>query len=466
MQLLRRRIKDKKILSLIWEFLWAGIMEEGTFRHTVLGTPQGGIVSPLLANIYLHELDRYMERYTELSHWERQNRRRRGLANFLYARYADDFVGLCDGTKEQAEAMREELYKFLKADLKLELSMEKTKVTHIHDGFEFLVFTIDRQITGTGKWAPRIRIPERAMGKVRQKVRAALSPNTHGDSVRAKIMGLNRIIGGWCRYYQTTASPSICFGKLHNEVFWIMAHWLGRKYQMSILKVLRTYWRQHPFRTETTALRMPSEYKAKRHRLRAITNPYTSGVTTTHRESLDLLDEEWIGTEERKGIKDRNEVVYQRDGGICGVCGGLVPWKEAELDHKIPRHRFKPLEQGDDLENLWILHRLPCHQEKTTRDLQRVSHVGESRMHGSNGGDGETGPRAPRPVPTHLRPLHPPGGNAAHHGLSGATGEGPLRRLFQFCRLAGGGSHGDRQGPGDRTAGQRGAGVQYAQTRR
>ena len=140
MRLVQQRIRDKRILSLIWKFLRAEIMEQGTTRHSMLGTPQGGIVSPLLANIYLHELDRHMERYTELPELERQRRKRQKLANFLYVRYADDFVVLCDGTKEQAEAMRQELYKFLKSELMLELSLEKTKVTHASDGFEFLGF--------------------------------------------------------------------------------------------------------------------------------------------------------------------------------------------------------------------------------------------------------------------------------------------------------------------------------------
>ena len=74
----------------------------------------------------------------------------------------------------------------------------------------------------------------RAMEKVRGKIRAALSPKTHEDSVRSKILGLNRIIGGWCRYYQTSSSPSYYFGRLSHESFELMAHWLGRKYQMSI----------------------------------------------------------------------------------------------------------------------------------------------------------------------------------------------------------------------------------------
>jgi retron-type reverse transcriptase len=111
------------------------------------------------------DLDRYRERYTELSDWERQKRQRHKEANYLYVRYADDGVVLCDGTKEQAEARRQELLEFLKAELELELSLKKTKVTHIHEGFEFLGFLIDRRVGATGKWVPRIRMPMRAMTK-------------------------------------------------------------------------------------------------------------------------------------------------------------------------------------------------------------------------------------------------------------------------------------------------------------
>ena len=291
------------------------------------------------------------------------------MANFLYVRYADDFVVLCDGTKEQAETMRRELHEFLKSELMLELSLEKMKVTHASEGFEFLGFLIDRNIVGSGRWAPRIRIPMRAMEKVRAKIRAALAPKTHEDSVRLKILGLNRIIGGWCRYDQTTSGPRFYFGKLSHESFELMAHWLGRKYQMSIPRVMRTFRKGNTLGTGSLTLEMADGFKAKRQRLRVIQNPYTS-ETLIQRENLDPLDEEWKGTEERKGTQDYKEVVSQRDAGICGICGNFVPWDEAEMDHKIPRHRFKPLESGDTLENLWILHREPCPSFKTKRDLQ------------------------------------------------------------------------------------------------
>ena len=88
-----------------------------------------------------------------------------------------------------------------------------------------------------------------------------------------------------------------------------------------------------------------------------------------------MLEEEWLGTEGRKGNSDLREVVYQRDAGICGVCGNFVPRSEAIMDHKIPRYRFKPAKSGDTLENLWLLHREPCHRLKTKTDLQRGGRV-------------------------------------------------------------------------------------------
>jgi RNA-directed DNA polymerase len=131
MKLLGRRIADTKLLQLIWTFLRSGVMERKLFKDTNLGTPQGGIISPLLANVYLHELDTYMERYTALPSKEKTVRRSQGLANFVYVRYADDFVVLCNGTRVQAEQIRDELQQFLAESLHLTLSMEKTKVTHL-----------------------------------------------------------------------------------------------------------------------------------------------------------------------------------------------------------------------------------------------------------------------------------------------------------------------------------------------
>jgi group II intron reverse transcriptase/maturase len=370
MQLLRKRIKDQKMLDLIWKFLRAGVMERGKVRHTVVGTPQGGIASPLLANIYLHELDIYVEQYTNRSrksYWKRK-----GYANFLYVRYCDDFVVLCDGNKQQAEAMKQELTTFLAEHLKLDLSQEKTKVTHVNDGFEFLGYLIERGIGTSGKLAPRIRIPKSALDKAVFKVEGMLSGSTD-DSVKTKIQALNRFIRGWCHYYQMTSSPSVMFKQLEHKLFWSMGHWLGKKYKLSMPKVRKKFGAGNTFGTATVTLLQPSQFKAKWHKARVIPNPYLSPTPQIERENFFDLEKTWTGREERPGTADLKEGVYRRDSGKCGRCGLDVPWTQAHLDHIKPRATFKDKAQADVEENLWILHDIPCHREKTKQDLQAVA---------------------------------------------------------------------------------------------
>jgi group II intron reverse transcriptase/maturase len=159
---IKKRVADRNIRELLWQFLRAGVMYRGNLSETLTGTPQGGIISPLLANIYLHELDRYMEsNYLNLPERERRKRREKGKANFLYVRYADDFVVLCNGTKAQALAMKEELKTFLD-HMGLELSEEKTKVTHITEGFDFLGYRVIRCIGTKGTMIPKVLIPEKS----------------------------------------------------------------------------------------------------------------------------------------------------------------------------------------------------------------------------------------------------------------------------------------------------------------
>ncbi|MGI0015701.1 MAG: group II intron reverse transcriptase/maturase, partial [Nitrososphaera sp.] len=213
LRFLKRRIKDKKLLKLVWKFLRSGVMEEGSLRNTTIGTPQGGIISPLLANIYLNEFDRYMERTTKRSSWKRNDNRKKGIANFQYTRYADDFVVLCSGTKSQAEVMKQEISEFLATELKLELAWDKTKVPHIQDGFRFLGFHLSGGIGSSGQVIVRLRIPEEAVKKAMQKTDVLLKAQTD-MSVNAKIQALHSIIRGWCQYYQYATVPIFMFKKL------------------------------------------------------------------------------------------------------------------------------------------------------------------------------------------------------------------------------------------------------------
>ncbi|WP_152054433.1 group II intron reverse transcriptase/maturase, partial [Tautonia marina] len=200
--LLRRRIRDKKLLRLVWRFLRAGVMEGSLFAATQEGTPQGGIISPLLANVYLHKLDRYLERRTRLPRAVRQQRRREGRANFVHIRDADDFVVMCNGTRAQAEAMKRDLQEFLSSELKLELSEEKTRITHVNDGFRFLGFDIRREMTGTRVRLPKLLIPDDSVREFRAKVLAITARSTCNQSIVAKLGALNSYLRGWGNHYR------------------------------------------------------------------------------------------------------------------------------------------------------------------------------------------------------------------------------------------------------------------------
>jgi group II intron reverse transcriptase/maturase len=373
-KLLQRRVKDEKLISLLWKFLRAGVMEKKLFRDIQTGVPQGGIISPLLSNIYLHELDKYMERYTGLSRKEKTQRRSKGQANFVYVRYCDDFVVLCNGTKGQAEAMKQELHEFLHTHLKLTLSMEKTRVTHLNDGFTFLGFRLQRRLGHKGL-TTKVTIPQEAVRHCLEKIRAATAASTHQDSVATKILALNRIIGGWCRYYQYTSRASKQFSKLDHTVFWWMAHWLGRKFQLSMPQVMKRYRQGNTFVWAHSRLTKAGELKITRYSKRFLQpNPYTTQTRIIQREDLPT-ETYWTGYETRPGTADLRPRILERDGYTCQQCGisGLT-LHTSQMDHKRPVRRFKLPVNANVPENLWTLC-ISCHQEKTKADRQVESLV-------------------------------------------------------------------------------------------
>jgi len=378
LKLLRRRVQDERLLDLIWKFLRAGVMERKLFKETTLGTPQGGIVSPLLANVYLHELDKYMERYTGLSASQKARRRWQGQANYAYARYADDFVILCNGTKDQALALREDVRQFLTSSLHLTLSMEKTKVTHLNDGFDFLGFHLQRA-RGQQGLVTKFTISAKAKERHRGILRAATAPSSHQDSLATKIPALNRIICGWCRYFQYTSKAQSQFARLDHETFWLVAHWLGRKHRLAMPAVLARYYSKGRGSTLTLGegkvwLLKHTSTKARRYRGSPFKpNPYTTQEVTIQREELPD-DHPWLGTEARPGMTDLRPRVLERDGYRCALCQEPVTNVTAQVDHLRPMSSFKRPVDANHLDNLQTLC-VSCHAWKTEYDRQR-----ESRM--------------------------------------------------------------------------------------
>jgi RNA-directed DNA polymerase len=372
LRILRRRLADKCLLTIIWKFLRAGVMEKKLFRATTQGTPQGGIVSPLLANVYLHELDTYMESWTQRPAWEKTTRRQKGNGNLIYVRYADDFVVLWNGRKQGAEDLKVHLRQFLQEQLQLVLSDEKTRVTHLNDGFEFLGYRIQRQMGHRGR-ATKLLIPQSAMDRVRLKLRWATSPSQHLHSVNAKIMALNQIIAGWCAYYQYTSRASTIFARIDPAAFWYFAHWLGRKYRCSIPEVLKRFGSPRLKTPEKELIRGAERFPTKRYRKRfRKPNPYTTQEVRV-REDLPR-DQRWLGHERRPGMADLRPYILDRDDYHCLQCGAQVTPATAEVDHIRPVRRFKRPIEANTPGNLQTLC-IPCHRKKTRGDLQRESLV-------------------------------------------------------------------------------------------
>ena len=376
----KKRVADRNIRDLLWKFLRAGVMYQEKEAATLTGTPQGGIVSPLLANIYLHELDRYMEsNYLNLDSHARARRRKQGKGNFLYVRYADDFVVLCNGTKAEALAMKEELKGFL-SSMGLTLSEEKTRITHITEGFTFLGYKVIREIGTRGKMVHKVEIPEKAIKRFRHKVREITAPRTSHEATNAKIMAVNALTRGWCQYYRITSSPSLIFGQLRPEVYWGMAHWLGRKYKDNMPGILQRFQKGETLGTKTRTLTLPSEYKAKKRLIKTWHNPYTATEEAEaekvrlKRESLFSYDTLWTGHGDRQEGMDIRDEVLLRDGPTCRACGQTFHVSEVQVDHKIPRTRFKNPTDADRLANLQVLC-TECHRAKTKSDLKVLSRM-------------------------------------------------------------------------------------------
>ena len=231
MGLMRNRIKDKRVLGLVKAFLASGVLsEDGVGRDTVTGTPQGGILSPMLANIALSVLDEHFTSKWEAlePYWKRQKHRRLGGAVGRLVRYADDFVVLVAGAKEDAEALRSEVSEVISA-VGLRLSEEKTKVCHIDEGFDFLGFRIQRRRKrGTDKRYVYTYPSAKALAAIKDKVRDLTRREKH-RSLSDLLRMLNPVLRGWCNYFRYGVSKRT-FSYVDHFAFWRIVGWLRKRH--------------------------------------------------------------------------------------------------------------------------------------------------------------------------------------------------------------------------------------------
>jgi RNA-directed DNA polymerase len=242
MDRVRDRIGDKRVLRLVKAFLKAGVLsEDGVERDTVTGTPQGGILSPLLANVALSVLDEHFvgvwEKVMSPS-WRREARRRKGLANYRLVRYADDWVLMVAGDRADAERLRSEAATVL-STMGLRLSEEKTRITHIDEGFDFLGMRIQRHQRRGSKRRFVYTYPTRAaLASVKAKVKTIASRRSTYQSLAVLIHRLNPVLRGWVNYHRHGAS-SKTFAYLGTYTWRRVWLWLRTKHRKVSTKDLR-----------------------------------------------------------------------------------------------------------------------------------------------------------------------------------------------------------------------------------
>jgi group II intron reverse transcriptase/maturase len=188
MSLVERRISDRRVLKLIRQWLTGGVVEEGCWQPTEIGSPQGGVISPLLANIYLHVIDMYWtERYASLGQ--------------LF-RYADDFVVICR-TKQQAQQALQAIQQVVQK-LKLQLHPTKTRLVDMgQEGFDFLGFHFHKmKAKKTNKLLPYMWPSQKAMQTIRSELHELTSRKKLAEGLDAILQQLTPVIRGWRNYFQ------------------------------------------------------------------------------------------------------------------------------------------------------------------------------------------------------------------------------------------------------------------------
>jgi RNA-directed DNA polymerase len=295
---LRKRIKDERFIALVCQMLKAGVLEEGHVLPTYSGTPQGGLASPILSNIVLHELDSWLE-----DHWQANPppltakqqqarthpeyaRHKRNLVRWRaqlhgripmgrqtpeglrakiqhalaarkripsvtsrrlisYCRYADDYVVvLCQHTKAEAQHLKTAMAQWLQEHLGLTQHSEKTRLTHWDDRFRFLGYDLRGQRNPNRTRWLRLSIPPEKEREVKAKVKR-LCGYTQIPALDL-FMSVNALMRGWANYFRYANNATNRFLYLTGVVYWLTAHYLGRKYRCSIKRLMRTRYGVDP----------------------------------------------------------------------------------------------------------------------------------------------------------------------------------------------------------------------------
>lgn len=358
---LLRHVHMNKVVLRKW--LKSGVIDKGQLRRTEEGTPQGGIISPLLANITLNGLEAGLQRFL---------RDTLGIAKAKnvkvnLVRYADDFVVTSDSQELLVTTVQPWIEEFLR-ERGLELSKEKTRIVHIDDGFDFLGWTF-RKFKGKLLIKPSRKNVQAFYGKVKEVIARSLSVPT-----ARLIQRLNPVLYGWARYHQGVVAKAT-FSKLDQLIYWRLMRWGRRRHPRKTSKqVYDRYWKTVGVRREFVGrdvdrwgdpvqvrLCQMADTKIVRHiKIKGDYNPF---------------DPAWEAYGERLHVDRMAKVIWDAErlklwlgqSGRCALCQQEIDVAEEGWDdhHIVPI----PLGGSNALSNRVLLHPV-CHSRVHTLGLE------------------------------------------------------------------------------------------------
>jgi len=359
---LREKVMDNRFLALITRLLKAGVSIDGVVHPTEKGVPQGGVVSPLLSNVVLNKLDWFLHRQGRHG-LESGYAWKAGRPNVRFIRYADDWcVFITRASKQYAGRLRDEIRDLLTQQCGVELSLEKTRITHVRDGFNFLGFHLQLGVGRTGKYVPKVRVPRNALTRGIRRLNEAMRWQPTQQSGAARLVRGSAVVTGWANYYRIAHDFNRAANTLDFHAYWIGVKALCRRYNISTAQCIRKYGRGEN-------LNVGGSYTLKRAQDIQMSwkqdspKPYNPGIACY----LDDLDWEaeirQYENRQRPGRMDFKAMTLFRDGYRCRQCGSRVTIETSEADHIKPVNCFASFAQANHLFNLQTLC-LQCHKLK------------------------------------------------------------------------------------------------------
>lgn len=368
---LREKVMDNKFLALITRLLKSGVSIDGVVHPTEKGVPQGGVVSPLLSNVVLNKLDWFLHRQGRHG-LESGYAWKAGRPNVRFIRYADDWcVFIARASKQYAERLRDQIGDLLTRQCGVELSLEKTRITHVRDGFNFLGFRLQLGVGQTGKYVPKVRVPRSALTSGIRRLNEAMRWQPTQQSGATRLVRGSAVVSGWANYYRIAHDFNRAANTLDFHAYWIGVKALCRRYDISAAQCIRKYGRGDN-------LNVGGNYTLKRAQdiqmswKQESPKPYNPG-TGCYLDDVDWEAEiRQYENRQRPGRMDFKAMTLFRDGHRCRHCGSRVTIETSETDHIKPVHCFASYAQANHLFNLQTLC-LRCHKLKHGAKLSRPS---------------------------------------------------------------------------------------------